>query len=91
MDSLYSFVMPDFYLIHSYPEMFRSSGIGRQNLNFFTECSIKNFNDNRKNLSVVNSSTYFFELATKREILNFIVEGHPHAASFEGFYASGKK
>jgi hypothetical protein len=90
LDSLYSFLLPDFYLIYSYPEMSRSSGIGRQNLNYFTECFIKNFNENNKNLSAVNSSTSFIELGTKYEILNFKGFNSPHAALFEGFYGSGK-
>jgi len=90
LDSLYSFLLPEFYSIYSYPSMFRSSGIGRQNLNFFTECFLKNFNDNRKNLSALKSTTSIVELTTKREILNINFEGNRYNGPLEGIFTSGQ-
>ncbi len=90
LDSLYSFVLPEFYLIYSYPSMFRNPSIGRQNLSFFTECFIKNFNDNRKNLSALKSYTSIVELATKREILNINFQGNRYNGPLEGLFTSGQ-
>jgi hypothetical protein len=89
IDSLNAFVLPDFFQIYSSTRMFMRPGIGRQNLNFFIDYYVKNFNENQKNFLVLNKKISVNNIQTNDPVLEFEFEGSP-LTNFDGWIGTGR-